>query len=471
MDEYQNRIEDMGGIAIQLIDGDLHRHIYLPQHKNNADYRAFQKPLKNITRANAAVAYIYTIVLKDGVPHIVTDLKGRANPLEAEREDTASVMEPYEEDVPAMLRALVDQKAVVEGSVSSDEWGQTISGYFPFYDRAGNFVGIIGIDIDAQDFINYVHNFWKAFLLGNIISLILSVVVYFGIYRIRSNHLMRRKASESFRGVLKGHSEALARSSDAIVKMSEEMLNLTSNISNYAETSLSGVLGATSKINSVADLSTGLHCSLNDFKGGMSQGGEASDASPAKLNSLVQDILQSNIRVNESMSEIPKITSKINLLALNATIEAARAGEAGKGFTVVATEVKALASQTDQITKNIFELLEDNKQLTDNTSNVVTGIVSSIESFMSQHDDKSKFCNDFAEKLGLINEDMNDMKNLVCNMESAIVNMKESTAVTAQEVRALHTYIATISSLNKEMHNKIMEYISTMDEFEEEKIS
>lgn len=79
--------------------------------------------------------------------------------------------------------------------------------------------------------------------------------------------------------------------------------------------------------------------------------------------------------LQEALRKVAKVASSIygiagqtNLLALNATIEAARAGEAGRGFAVVAGEVKQLASQTGDATKQIDETL---KQLTEQADRLI----------------------------------------------------------------------------------------------------
>ena len=79
----------------------------------------------------------------------------------------------------------------------------------------------------------------------------------------------------------------------------------------------------------------------------------------------------------QPMQAVPpseSIAGKTNLLALNATIEAARAGESGKGFAVVANEVKALARQTRDATREIRSRLDEMRPATDAPVNDISQI-------------------------------------------------------------------------------------------------
>lgn len=119
------------------------------------------------------------------------------------------------------------------------------------------------------------------------------------------------------------------------------------------------------------------------------------------LTSLIEQVKTINESVDESvksietlddysssiskiLSFIQEISEQTNLLALNAAIEAARAGEAGKGFAVVAEEIRSLAEDSSQSSKQIGDFIEQ-------IANETKGTVLSIKNVQSRVEEGNRF--------------------------------------------------------------------------------
>lgn len=96
---------------------------------------------------------------------------------------------------------------------------------------------------------------------------------------------------------------------------------------------------------------------------------EATTEITKKVIDNIEGLQEASHSIEGITNTINEIAAQTNLLSLNASIEAARAGEAGRGFMVVAGEIRKLAEQSMEASKQIEKIIGGIQQRTKETVN------------------------------------------------------------------------------------------------------
>ncbi len=118
------------------------------------------------------------------------------------------------------------------------------------------------------------------------------------------------------------------------------------------------------------------------------------DTKMEQLKTATKNIDESSMQISSIIKTIEDISLQTNILALNASVEAARAGSAGKGFSVVADEVRSLASKSSEAASDtsmlIGQSIQDVKTGTESTNlaisamQVINECIQSIKALMDE---------------------------------------------------------------------------------------
>ncbi len=157
----------------------------------------------------------------------------------------------------------------------------------------------------------------------------------------------------------------------------QDMADLASQTNEQAAASAAAAEQTSANVQTVAAATEEMAASIQEISRQVTENTRIAAAAVAeaeRTGHTVEGLAEAARRIGEVVGLIGEIASQTNLLALNATIEAARAGEAGKGFAVVASEVKALATQTARATEEIAAQIAGVQDATRGTVDAIQGI-------------------------------------------------------------------------------------------------
>lgn len=237
-------------------------------------------------------------------------------------------------------------------------------------------------------------------------------------------------------GQLMGQAENLSNVSEKVADMGDQLSISVSEVADGATNQAQATAEGQEQVNHlsqmlaiVQDNMEQLNDSIRDVHIMKEEGVEAlavvvtntakSQENSDRVHEVIMETNQQTERIQRASAQIREIASQTNLLALNASIEAARAGDAGRGFAVVATEIGNLSNETNNLTSQIEEVVQD-------LVVKMNEAVRTIEDMKHASDEQSASVSETQEKFQRISDNIKEMEDKCGQLNDSTVQMSKS---------------------------------------------
>lgn len=189
--QLRNELKGVAAAAAVSVDGDVVERIDGPDDMQSTFFRDLVEHLRAVRQAGNNIRFAYILRRTDdpSVLEFVADADSLATPEELDVNGNG-IVDPDEEgsypgdlydagEIPA-LHGPAFLGPYADADIYVDQWGALVSGYAPVRNGAGEVVGVLAIDMEAEDFIASSYSVFSpaALLLILVMGMVASVTVY-----------------------------------------------------------------------------------------------------------------------------------------------------------------------------------------------------------------------------------------------------------------------------------------------------
>lgn len=179
----------------------------------------------------------------------------------------------------------------------------------------------------------------------------------------------------------------------------------------------------------------------------------------------ISELQRQSDTIGSVLDVIKTVAEQTNLLALNAAIEAARAGDAGRGFSVVADEVRGLATRTQESAGQIEGLIKDLQVKAQGAVGAMNRSVASANSTLEMAEEARKVIttiNQAVDNIQLMNQQIAAaalQQSVVAEqINRSIVNIRDVSEQSASASEEVATASHDLGVLGEKLRNVAMQF-------------